>query len=283
MNWKTEWKAISVRISGLSKAAELFLDFSIDKSRDPYNVLKKELLPQAQDIFGAITKFHSLSKNHLPTTAIECIQRFIVNRKKLFLGKNVGDSFRLQAILTSLVSFQTEFAYHISDISFTTQRLVERAFIHLSRSIIADFTIKDRWKKVYDQGETACEKLGAAHLLLHGIWAFKASAKGEKTDLILGEPLRDLTQVESTAEAMVLTEWKVVRNPKKELKEKILEAFKQAKRYSAGILGGFELASYRYLMIVSENVLDMPADIYEGAIIYRHKNIAVDPLPPSKS
>ena len=90
-------------------------------------------------------------------------------------------------------------------------------------------------KRRLEKGETHCEMLGAAHLLSHGIWGFKASAKGERTDLILGEPLTDLSEVESTAEALVLTEWKVVRKSN-ELQDKAEEALEQAKRYACGVL-----------------------------------------------
>lgn len=283
MNWRTEWKAISDRISGLSTAGQLFLKFWGNKASDPYGAIKKELLPQAQNTFNSIEQFLEVSKVHLPVTAADCAKRFIENKKKLFLADNPGDYPRLQAVLTNLLSFQTEFTYQISDTSAFTKRLVERAFIHLNRSIIADISIKEKWKETFQHGETSCEKLGAAHLLLHGIWAFKASAEGERTDLILGEPLKNLSVVENTAEAMVLTEWKVVKKPKKELEEKTFQALRQAKRYSSGVLAGFELANYRYLVIVSENVLDMPEDIRENEIIYRYVNIAVGPLTPSKS
>ena len=283
MNWRTEWKAISDRISGISTAGLLFLQFWSNKASDPYGSIKEELLPQAQKVFNSIEQFLKVSEAHLPITAVDCAKRFIKSKDTLFSADNPGDCPRLQAVLTKLLSFQTEFTYQISDISAFTRRLVERAFTHLNRSIIADSTIKEKWEAAYSQGEPSCEKLGDAHLLLHGIWAFKASAKGERTDLVLGEPLEDLSQVENTAEAMVLTEWKIVRNSKNELEEKTSQALKQAKRYSAGILAGFELASYRYLVIISRDVLDMPQDIRDNDTIYRYINVAVDPKTPSKS
>lgn len=282
MNWRTEWKAISDRISGLSTAGKLFLQFWSNKASDPYGAIKNELLPQAQNIFGSIEQFLEASKNHLPLTAAESGNRFLAKNKSLFLMNNPSDYTRLQAVLTNLLSFQTEFIYQISDTSAFTKRLVERSFIHLSRSIIADRIIKNRWKEAFEEGETSCEKLGAVHLLLHGIWAFKASAEGERTDLILGQPLVNFAEVEDVAEAMVLTEWKVLKNPKKEFAEKTMLALKQARRYSAGILAGFELANYRYLVIVSENVLDMPEGLRENDVIYKYVNIAVDPSSPSK-
>lgn len=283
MGWRIEWKAISDRIQGLSAAGQLFLRFWASKSSDPYGVIKKELIPQAIGIFEAITQFHELHQKSLSPQATSCINRFIGNNKSLFFAENPGDFPRLQAILTKILSFQSEFTYQISDTSAANKRLAERAFIHLNRSIVADHEIRAKWKRSFESGETSCEKLGAAHLLLHGIWAFKASAAGERTDLVLGASLRDISQVQETAETLVLTEWKVVRDHSKELAKKIDQALYQAKRYSSGILAGFELAAYRYLVMVSRAIIkEMPQDLQEGEITYRLVNIAVDPLPPSK-
>ncbi len=60
-------------------------------------------------------------------------------------------------------------------------------------------------------GETACEKLGALHLLSHGILAFKAYAPGERTDLILGDRLVIDDDLIAGTEGIVLTEWKRVK------------------------------------------------------------------------
>jgi len=161
------------------------------------------------------------------------------------------------------------------------QRITERAFIHLQRSIVVDPSIRQRWQEAYNSGEVSCEKLGAVHLLLHGIWGFKASGTGERTDLILGQPLTDLSEVEASADAMVLTEWKVVRKPN-EIETKARQAYQQASAYAVGVLGGFELAEYRYLVLVSEDVLEKLPDLREGPVTYRRINIAVSPQTPSK-
>jgi hypothetical protein len=38
---------------------------------------------------------------------------------------------------------------------------------------------------VYDDGELACEKLGACHLLSDEAWAFKAVGAGENINLVM--------------------------------------------------------------------------------------------------
>jgi hypothetical protein len=129
--------------------------------------------------------------------------------------------------------------------------------------------------------EPTCEALGSCHLLLHGIWAFKTSAEGERTDLVLHEPLNIATnELQRASVGLVLTEWKRVRRVA-ELPDRLEQAYRQAKRYRQGILAGFEVASPRYLVIVSENRLEMPPPRQEDEVIYEYRNIAVRPLSPS--
>ena len=169
---------------------------------------------------------------------------------------------------------------NLKTIDWEGDLLSERAFVHLQRSIIVDDEIRKKWIIAYKEHETKCERLGALHLLLHGIWAFKVDAIGGKTDLVLNEPLSITTIVENTADALVLTEWKIVK-AQDELQDKIKEAQKQAALYSSGVLGGIEIANYRYLVMVSEERMKMPDDQVKGIVTYRHINIAVNPDTPS--
>ena len=130
------------------------------------------------------------------------------------------------------------------------------------------------------QGESACDKLGAAHLLLHGIWAFKASAEGERTDLVLGGKLSVDDGVRGSADALVLTEWKMIRDAK-ELSSKAEQGLQQAKRYSSGILAGFELSSRRFIMLVSKEFVTLPSPTEDKQVIYEYINVAVNPSTPS--
>lgn len=141
--------------------------------------------------------------------------------------------------------------------------------------------MRQKWIDAYKAHETKCEKLGALHLLSHGVWAFKADATGGKTDLILNEPLPYTSVIEGAADTLVLTEWKRVKSPN-ELNEKIQEAQKQAEIYNSDVLGGIELRNYCYLVMVSEKRMEMPDDSIKGGTKYRHINIAVNPEIPSK-
>jgi hypothetical protein len=57
-------------------------------------------------------------------------------------------------------------------------------------------------------------------------------------------------EVRPAADALVLTEWKIVR-AETELESKAQEAYDQARMYSSGSLAGFELSSRRYFLKVA--------------------------------
>jgi hypothetical protein len=162
------------------------------------------------------------------------------------------------------------------------RRRSERAFVHLQQLIVANPSIRASWKTAFDEGEVACERLGGAHLLLHGIWAFKAHGPGARTDLVLGEAVTDAAAVERVADALVLTEWKLVRK-EADATSIAEQARSQASHYGAGLLSGIELADYRYIVLVSLRGLPKLVDVTEGGTTYRHVHIAIAPPSPSKA
>lgn len=284
MNWLIDWRAISLKIKGLLDAGTFFYRALHTSSEDSRSVKEKVLLPNAEKILGNLRDFSVKYQSELPKVAVECLNSFIntpeMKDQSLFKPEGSWAPGNVQFALTSLAVFQSEFNYLIADTEFIARRLTERAFIHLQRSIVVDETIREKWKTAFKSHETKCEKLGALHLLSHGVWAFKVDATGGKTDLILNEPLTSLSNIESAADALVLTEWKLVR-AKNGLDAKIQKAQRQAEIYSSDVLGGMELRNYRYLVMVSENRLEMPADIIKGPTKYRHINIAVEPESPA--
>jgi hypothetical protein len=158
----------------------------------------------------------------------------------------------------------------------------ERAFAHLQRLIVVDSTFREKWKAAFEDGEVACEKLGAVHLLLHGIWAFKVDAGGARTDLVFQEPAGSLANEQRYVDGFVLTEWKKT-NLGEDAMLRFEQARSQARRYAQGALAGTELTAYRYAVLVSRQQVSIPEDVREGEVVYRHINVAVDPRPPSKS
>jgi hypothetical protein len=89
-----------------------------------------------------------------------------------------------------------------------------------------------------------------------------------------------LDEPRRVAQGLVLTEWKCVTLATG-LEKRADEALKEAKIYSAEPLAGFEVASTRYLVLVSEKRPQVPKPTVQNTIIYEYRNIAVDPDAPS--
>lgn len=284
MTYHDQWQSISNRIQGLEKALEIF---SILKGQDHYPGMES-IYQEALDIIENVKSYKKYYEGQLPDKVINSIHTFLENSQikpatmenyKKFIK---GVSFELLGHISVIIcAFDKEMAYLLSDTGQRVRVLSERAFAHLNRSIVADESICLKWKKAFEKGEVACEKLGAIHLLQHGIFAFKAHAAGERTDLIFQDTMTDKTDV-SYAEGLVLTEWKKCPD-KMKAEDLFLEARNQAKIYGNGSLSGIELSDYRYLVVVSEKNIEVPAPITENGVTYKHINIAVDPDTPSKA
>ncbi len=122
--------------------------------------------------------------------------------------------------------------------------------------------------------------MGGDHLLFHKIWAFKSYAAGERTDLILKESTSPNNPICTKAEGLVLTEWKTATQT--DCDAKIAQAKKQAHCYGKGSLHPLELASTRYIVIVSEKELSIELSQSElEGITYKVINIAYNPNTPS--
>ena len=281
MGWDREWRPISVRLASLLEAWKLSIaaaQVTIEDSYGSVEVLRSETV----EIYRLLKKFHASCGSQLPDLVANRLNSFLEQRKALFESAPtfVQDRFqRAKAALTILAVFHAEFSYLTADPEARGRSLVDRAFAHLQRSIVADEELRAKWKRAFAQNETACEKLGAVHLLLHGIWAFKVDAAGERADLVLGQHLV-MTEIESSAEALVLTEWKKVKDLP-DVTEKARQAYEQARKYSSGSLAGVELSSRRYVFLVSKDWFQVPAPTSEGATVYEYRNIAVEPSSPS--
>lgn len=281
MSWLTEWKTISAQIQGLLEAANFYSATATTigyERKDVFAVGNRQLIPHIQKICVILLKFRDNYKDSIPPDAADSLAD-VLNKYQTWT--NSDDFGYVHIMVTVLVSFRAQFEYHISDTSVVAKRLSERAFTHLQRSIVVDSELRRKWNAAFDIDEPACEKLGAVHLLLHGIWAFKVNTAGERTDLVFGEPITDSSSIERAAESLVLTEWKRVLSPTK-TDAMASQARKQAARYTVGALWGLELVNYRFIVLVSKDTLTLPADHSENGVVYRHVNVAVSPKPPSK-
>ncbi|CCD96593.1 conserved hypothetical protein [Bradyrhizobium sp. ORS 375] len=277
LTYEAIWRSISARIHGLAKAASAHAGFLAASNRSPYGA-DKELQRQCAEILDIIEEFQRNYIGALPLVASRAIDSFRADTGQQIRQNSAGDALLVRTILVKLIAFEAEFTYCLSDQMERVRSASELAFMHLQRLIVADEDYQKKWKDAYSHHETSCEKLGATHLLWHGIWAFKVDAvAGGKTDLVYQEPLQMGSVPVSLG--LVLTEWKRVTGSNADTA--YVEARAQAALYQGGVLGGLELNSHRYLVIVTERQIVPPADLVEGNVVYRHINIAVDPYSPS--
>jgi hypothetical protein len=288
MSWHKEWQSIQICIAEFSTICNEHVAALGVNASESYRTVGLIIIPMANDIASRITEHGKRYSAQLSEPAVTLLEEFKANSVPFIAG--LGDNSNtaklpstIAHISTLFRRFKSDFNYLTSDLEGIVLRLTARGFSHLQRSIVADESIQKKWIAAYKKGETACEKLGAVHLLQHGIWSAKINSTGERTDLVLGEPLSStsMSEVESSAEGLVLTEWKIASTSNSEQKYK--EAMNQVKLYSQGSLASLELRRYRYLVVVSEQQVDVQPDLLDDGVIYKHVNIAVKPLPPSKA
>jgi hypothetical protein len=277
-----EWERLSARIHGLLKATEL-AGTLFEKNNDSLGAMV-DLGKTAAVIFSDLASFRTRlgPSSREVSTRIEAAE----SRTRAFLSEGVATSQDMRQIyirsaLVTLASLEAEVTYLLSDHQSNIQSRTERAFEHLQRSIVVDGQLGDRWRRAWEAGEVECEKLGAVHLLSHGIWAFKVDSKGARTDLVYQEPMHDLQTASRSAEGLVLTEWKKLAIGAN-AERLFASARAQTRSYASGALAGTELTRVRYAVLVSSDSNSVPDDITEGDFTYRHINIAVSPRTPSR-
>ena len=283
MTYQDQWKALSSRIRGLMQAGQLHAQFLAIREGDPHGG-GKYLGEQSEAVLSALNGFRDRFRQELSPTALASIDKHVASIGGVIGGTGRGPGFNRERVWVALVqlsAFETEMTFILSDVQEVIRARSERAFSHLQRLIVADTAFRDKWNKAFDDGEEACEKLGAVHLLWHGIWAFKVGAAGARTDLVFQEPAGDLVDEQRYSDGIVLTEWKKA-NPKDNAQKRFDQARSQAQRYAQGVLAGSELTAYRYAVVVSRQQVSVPDDLTEGGVVYRHINVAVDPRTPSR-
>lgn len=275
LTYLISWRPISARIRGLEAASAMHARFLAINSTSPYGA-EKTLQRNCEEVRASIEKFQEEFRGQLPAVANIAIDRFAEDGGRQIRENRDGGARLVQTIIVKLIAFEAELTFCLDSQTELVRSAAELAFMHLQRLIVVDEDYRTKWQKAFERHETQCEKLGALHLLWHGVWAFKTEASGGKTDLVYQEPL----QIGSAplALGMVLTEWKRANG---DPTDEYAAAKRQAALYSSGVLAGVELVSYRYLIAVTERQITPPADEVEGGVTYRHINIAVKPEPPS--
>lgn len=279
MNWVEQWRALSARIEGLITAGEFVLSAFKVNSSDTFSVVRKSLVPEFQAILAELQRFKDNHATELPSQAATALATFLGQGWKPFANDQGGINIQ---ILAPLAAFRSQFDYLIRDSEIEMANLTELAFEHLRRMIVVNPDVQRKWAEAFKTHETSCEKLGAVHLLGHGIWAFKVSAAGGATDLVYSDPLQERSgTIKRTARALVLTEWKRVMKPG-HLEVTAKAGRSQTDLYSGGVLGDTELKGTRYIVLVTESNLPAPGDVTLENIVYRHVVIPTNPEPPSR-
>jgi hypothetical protein len=276
------WVALSARIRGLQDASQLAARL-LSSNNDSVGVII-DLGNHASAILSDLIAFKgSLGREDRFT--IEAIERVASKVEPFLVDKNSSTEIRqilIRSALVMIIALEGEVSYLLRDREEALRHRSERAFIHLNRSIMADSRVRGSWELAYKDGEVACEKLGAVHLLAHGIWAFKVDGvAGGRTDLVFQDTLTDMTDVHRSGDGLVLTEWKK-HSGRQDPGKLFNDARQQAMRYSAGVLAGAELTRYRYAIVVSENHVNIPDDVEVKGCVFRHINVVVSPKTPSK-
>jgi hypothetical protein len=282
MSYVEQWNAIAARIRSLGRVAELYAQFMIVRNEDGFSV-GRALVDQSRSILDTLKNFRQSFHATLPPDAKACLDRFINERENVIRSEDwrVGNDVKIGPVL--LTAFEVEMSFLLSDTQEVIRARSERAFLHLQRLLAVDADFSDKWRAAFEEGgERHCEKLGAVHLLWHGIFAFKIAALGAGTDLVFPDEPIEASLAQRGIEGLVLTEWKVADEGN--AASRFQEARNQAQLYQQGPLVSSELTGYRYAIAVSLTNLAreaVPDDMVIGGVVYRHINIAIGPKDPS--
>lgn len=280
MNWIERWRTISSRILALGEACN-FLVQTYQTHNDNYGSLKF-VFSEIKDIGDELKRFFGTHRAELPPLAAAYLQEILQRYDELSQPLHTASSLGKIQSVAPILMIRARFNYLLQDMEVEGRNATELAFEHLRRTIVVDPKVRASWEKGFDAREEECERLGAVHLLSHGLWAFKVKGAGAATDLVYNEPVdAQSPTLRRTARAIVLTEWKRVRRDAT-ANTMADEARKQAELYAGGILGDLELKRTRYVILVTEQHLEPPPDVEIRGTTYRHIVIPVTPKTPSQ-
>jgi hypothetical protein len=209
MSYLEHWRSLAARIRSLTNAGLLYAQFQTSSTTDTFGA-GKHLGKQCQNVLGAIGSFAQSYAKTLPTEASAALKGFLEGDQAKVI-RDAGAAREARTALVMLAAIESEISYLLADQQEFIRARSERAFLHLQQLLAVDEDVRAKWKAAYETRETACEKLGAVHLLWHGIFAFKVNANGASTDLIFGD-LVEPSFEQRGVEGLVLTEWKLVKS-----------------------------------------------------------------------
>lgn len=277
----TEWRALAGRIQALEGAVEMWSNFHSSQNSGE---LSKALWPRLRSTYEALSDF----ANDADSWLSDGVKKALEDTRLADLFAHGDPSLTMRDIQTAeaamrLRVIRTEVEYHLASGEEDLRSATERSLLHLNWSIMSNSNTQNEWEDAFtNRSEPALEALGATHLLLNGIFAFKAHSPRARTDLVLGEDVGDRS--EKVATGLVLTEWKKLtgdRVTEEQVNEAAAAARQQASIYKEGLLQGIELRTVRYIILVTRKQVKVPDDVSGESYTFRHRNIAVNPERPS--
>jgi hypothetical protein len=185
LSYAEHWAALATQIKDLLRVGELYGLFQGHRDADSYGA-EKFLREQCVALVQSLEQFRRDLVDSLPSTAVARIDRFLGTTLVQAVKNNATDSVR--GVLVGLAAFEAEITFLLAGRQEQIRARSERALLHLQRILAVDPDVSAKWKKAFNKGEVACERLGSVHLLSHGIYAFKVDAIGARTDLVYNEP-----------------------------------------------------------------------------------------------
>ena len=277
MTWRDDWNLINARLIAFEAIVGAFWNASGVIASDHAQQMAPPIHAEVRWLRDKMRAFVANHSSSLPDGVRDAVERFAQ------AVPNAQDVPAIAKVSVRALLMRSELDFLLRDLDSLLFRGAERAFTHLQRSLVVDEVLRGRWNAAFDDREEQCEKLGATHLLLHGIWAFKANADGGRTDLVLGDDLQVTDDVRAAANGLVLTEWKLVRDGD-DWNTTRSKAMKQAQQYTAGILAGFELSQTRYLVLVSkQGAITQTESVLENDYRYRTVHIVIEAMLPSQA
>jgi hypothetical protein len=179
VHYLEEWRALSAHIEGLGKAAELHARFSAINTADSYG-RGKRLGEHSKRLLAGLKTFRQQFDTALPTVAARRLDEFFKEDGPVIDKPYEIESRAVVHGVVVLVALAAELTQLLSDEQQLLRSRTEVAFAHLQRLLVVNHDVQKQWKDAFGTGETACEALGAVHLLWHQILAFKVDAKGAR-------------------------------------------------------------------------------------------------------
>lgn len=220
MMWIQEWRKFLVKINGLQGVTEAYFRSVSSAGSDYYGISNSTIIPSINNIQSGLK---NLKDSFNPPVEVKTsIESFL----KIMAQTNFSGIAGAGSALTLIGVLKAELEYYANDPENIYKTQAERAFLHLNRTLCVDESFRAKWVTAFSNGEVAIEKLSALHFLLHGLWAFKVDAKGERTDLIIQEKV-NLEDASRAMAPLVLTEWKghLLRQIHGHIQDKLLRSF----------------------------------------------------------